>query len=152
MLKSLLPHSICFLIFLISCTTTFAQQAPVQNPPPAVEQKIKTPKVKNPVPINPPPKRAIKNNSPNRVAQPNATVQLAVLGLIALAMFFAFFLLYHQKIKPALGFSLFLLSLIIGTLLFLMISGFGIEVLAVAFGMLGTIAGFILGRQSIKAE
>lgn len=75
-----------------------------------------------------------------------------ILLFFFLALFLESILVFFEKINGEQGLRLLAITLIIGSSLFLVTAGYNNDQIAPIIGLLGTVAGYLLGNTKAKAE
>lgn len=97
--------------------------------------------------INEPPRNEVTEKLP--LSSWEFYLSLVVLGFGLLVIAFITFIVFKLKVQidPSIAIQFIIVTLIITSTLFLITAGYGKDQIAPAIGLLGTIAGYLLGRS-----
>lgn len=124
---------ITLLIFLLIIAISVRAQDTIQNG--------------NPIPI---PEETTDVISP--LSRLEFSLSLAVLGFGLIILCIEIFLIRSRQISPEDTIKFFVITIIIISTLFLITAGYSNDQIAPATGLLGTIAGYLLGRIQNKSQ
>jgi len=136
---------ICGSIFLLLTSAVSEANDTVANRvPPNIAKSINLP------PLEPPIKQASRNE--HLFADSELRLAYAVLGFGIIILMVQYFLIWNTKSDINSALKMSTVTLVIISTLFVISAGFDSEQIAPAMGLFGTIAGYLLGRETVNKQ